>query len=119
VHAVLIDPATQTISNVDYNGQIEHMYKLLNVDVVEVVDMGAEGDLWVDEEGLFKVTPATMFIVSDLLHQPIAGRGLILGVNADGETIAAPHDADYYRDKFTYTPAAQIKNDARWKIKAF
>lgn len=109
MHAVLVDPATQTISNVDYTGDLEHMYKLLNVDIVEVVDMGEAGDLWVDEEGLFKVTADAMFIVSDLLHQSIAGRGLILGVNEDGETIAAPHDADYYKNKFQFFTAAQVR----------
>ncbi len=85
----LIDPLAQQISQVWINTADRHgltdMYKVLDCDMVEPVYLNAEEDtLWVDEEGLLK-NPQYFFYIEGL-HQPMAGRGLVLGTKqtADG-----------------------------------
>jgi hypothetical protein len=110
MRGVLVDPYAETVTDVEYDGDINSMYKILRVNIVEVAPMADGEDMWVDEEGLLTVTADTKFIVSSLYHQPLAGRGLILSTDDDGETTASKHDAEYYRGMFQFLTAAQVRS---------
>lgn len=89
--AILIDPVTQKVSEVEHNGDYKEIYKLLsdpandmNVRLFEIIDLGKGETLFVDEEGLLH--NPKFFFKWDTYRQPLAGRGLILGTNRAGDS---------------------------------
>lgn len=93
MRAILIDPIARTISNVQHNGDYKQIYELLSdkdngldVDDFNAVQWDERNTVYVDGEGLLK-SPRYFFILRGY-QQPLAGRGLILGVDRMGETIA-------------------------------
>jgi hypothetical protein len=92
---LLIDPFTKTVTEHDYDGSLDAMYKLLDCDTVEMVkynDAGkdmfkGEDCLFVDEEGLLCNLDMQAFFIID--GKPIAGRAMTVGCDEEGETIEA------------------------------
>lgn len=93
--AVLICPFTRKITDIEIEPGLAAMYEALSheshpVQMVEVVACG-QGDIWVDEEGLFKDSMG-WFTLPHHPH-PIAGRGLVLGHDGEGNSTDTPFDA--------------------------
>lgn len=87
IKAILIDPFEMTVSEVDYGGEMADIYRLIDADLFTVAGFGEDGDgVYVDDEGLFKATQR--FFKLDGYPQPLAGKGLILGSNDGGESVA-------------------------------
>lgn len=90
--AILIDVNKKTVTEVtvekDSSGsQLDSMYKHIGCEMVEVVSLG-ENDIYVDEEGLLKLTPSTNFFKWKDYPQPLAGNGLIMGFDDNtGENV--------------------------------
>ena len=96
--AILIDPVAETVTEVEHDGDYHQIYELLsdkehglNVGTFEIVRLGVktpddkiENTLYVDENGLLN-EPRYFFIYQGY-HQPLAGRGLILGTTLEDET---------------------------------
>ena len=92
LNGILIDPYLKKVTNVkvDKDKTLTDMYKHIGCSMVEVVSFSDRHDLWVDEEGLLE-RDQRFFKVHNLpFGHPgiIAGRGLILGVGYDGDTIS-------------------------------
>lgn len=92
MRAILIDPIARTISETEHNGDYRDIYRLLSdpehgleVDDFNTVLWNNRNVVFVDGEGLLK-NPRYFFTIRGYL-QPLAGRGLILGLNGP-ETIA-------------------------------
>jgi len=86
MRAILIDPFTQTIEEVDYSGDYKDIYTLIECDLFTTVYC-LEDTLFVDDEGLY-VKDQRYFKVAGYA-QPLAGRGLLIGTDADGENTDA------------------------------
>ncbi len=87
--AIYIDPTTRTIKEIECNGDIHEMYRIMQVDLVTVVHVTAKDDLWLDDEGLLKTEDQDYFLWSDERSEGLfvfAGKGLILGSTPQGET---------------------------------
>ena len=82
--AILIDARTGRISDVNYDGSLDQMYKLLDVKLVTTVRMRNGDILFVDDEGLINGTPV-FFRVPDY-PEWLAGNGLIVGDDGFGES---------------------------------
>jgi hypothetical protein len=81
----LINPFDRTITEVEYNGTLEHMYELVGCTDIEAVKITSTGDtVWVDGEGLLN-DPTHFFYIGDY-PQELAGKGLVLGSEA-GECV--------------------------------
>ena len=75
----------------------------------EVVQLDDNEGIFVDEEGLLSVTPETPFFFYKGTHQPIAGNGLILGCNDDGESIATKLTVEQVTAKVKFMTLAQVQ----------
>jgi hypothetical protein len=89
--AILIDPFNKTVTEVEHNGNYKHIYELLShethpVDCFTAVGIDNGDTIFVDDEGLFK--EPTEFFVYLGYDQPLAGKGLVLGCNDDGDSVA-------------------------------
>jgi hypothetical protein len=108
VRAILIDPVAHTIGLVNHDASnYRNIYALLsdppnglNVDCFTAVNVDGRNTLWVDDEGLLK-DPRYFFLWRGYA-QPLAGRGLITGVNREGETVATTLKVSWVEARVTY-----------------
>lgn len=85
--AFLIDPFERAITEVEYSGNYRDIYTLCQYDTFDVVTFNKHLDgVFVDDEGLFKPDQA-FFSIADY-PQPLAGRGLVLGCDEEGASVA-------------------------------
>jgi hypothetical protein len=87
MRGILIDPNTKTVTGITGNFSD---YKLIQRTVgglFTVVDLGNGETLYLDDEGLLKAEPGPFFNILPY-PQPLAGVGLILGTDENGETVS-------------------------------
>lgn len=87
--AILINVHNRTVTEVDIDDGLDSLYKMLNVRVVEIARndlLRGQDVLYVDEEGLLK---DNLFFDIDGGYQSIAGNGLIVGTDEDGNSCDA------------------------------
>ena len=93
MRAILIDPAKQTVTEVDYDGDYQSIYKLTDCTTFAVpYALENEDALYVDDEGLLN-GPVNFFTIGGY-PEPLAGKCLILGTDEDGKSVAAKSDID-------------------------
>lgn len=85
----LIDPEAKTVTHVNYDlaTGIDGIYKLIGADPFAVVQIEKRDAIYVDDEGLLR-NPRYFFKYLGY-HQPLAGKGLVLGTNEEGDTVSA------------------------------
>lgn len=107
MRGILINSYDRSITEVETTGHLADMYQLLRVSMVEVVHLEHD-DLWVDEEGLLTITQNTMFFKLEGIEQPIAGSGLILSADAQGECVSTKMDIEELENKISFLTVKQI-----------
>lgn len=87
MRSYLIDPHTQQITEVEHNGDYRQIYEFIQARPFTVVTINDKRDgIFVDDEGLYR--EGQRFFKLEGYEQPIAGRGLVLGCDDEGETVA-------------------------------
>lgn len=89
VTGYLIDPAAQSITPWHYNGDYRTIRGAIRTEgsPFTVAYLENHDCIFVDDEGLLK--PLDWFFAVKGLHQPLAGCGLVLGADREGETVSA------------------------------
>ncbi len=82
--AYLIDPFEKSITEVEYSGDFNDIYKLINADLFDVAYIDDKLGVFVDDEGLFKDNQAFFQVGYAIL----AGYGLVLGTDDEGNSIS-------------------------------
>lgn len=90
--AILIDVHSQTIKEVEIEKNasvnIGHIYEHLKCDCFTCVGIDENNDVFVDDEGLLSLTPLSKFFLYKGYPQPLAGNGLIVGIDHnDGDSV--------------------------------
>lgn len=89
--AILIDVHSQTIKEVEIEKNasvnIGHIYEHLKCDCFTSVGIDENNDIFVDDEGLLKLTPLSKFFLYKGYPQPLAGNGLIVGIDEEGDSV--------------------------------
>ncbi len=101
MRAILIDPSNKTITEVDYNGDYQHIYALIGANCFDCVRIGddEEHTIYVDDEGLYNGKVQTgMFRYAGENPAYLAGKGLILATDEEGESVAATMALDAVAD---------------------
>ena len=91
MRAYLIDPINKEISVVNYNGDYQMINELINSQrgFDAVYGFRNEDTLYVDDEGLLlKENYAFEFTYDNGHVAPLMGKGLVLGTDAEGESVA-------------------------------
>ena len=102
--ALLINPFDMTITEVEYDGNYQSIYKLISPEGSEVrafdaVRISAEDTIWVDDEGLLK---QNNFFEHTDYPQPMAGLGLVLGTTEDGDSTSPTLTLDQLKDNISW-----------------
>ena len=88
MRGILINAEARTITEVEVPEGYKNIYPFLGagVDMFQCVDITRKGDtIYVDEEGLLK--PQDNFFLYAGYGQPLAGNGLVLSTDNEGETV--------------------------------
>jgi hypothetical protein len=111
--AYLIDPATRSLKEVAYSGDYHDIYKLCDYSTFTTVELTTDHDTaFVDDEGLIK-GPVYQFFGFKGYAQPLAGKGLILGTDDEGDSIAPKHDLAFYADRLVWI---ERLTDREWAV---
>lgn len=107
---ILIDPFTETISEIEHSQDYKEIYRVLSheavkVDCFSVVSLSDTESLFVDDEGLLK--DPKYFFMYDGYPQPLAGKGLILGLDQEGDSISTQFTVEDIKKKVSF------RNDLR------
>tara|TARA_R100001460_G_scaffold98841_1_gene141815 strand:+ start:472 stop:912 length:441 start_codon:yes stop_codon:yes gene_type:complete len=114
VKAILINPVKEIIHHVDYDGDYQSIYKLIDCRVFEAVYPFDNGDtLWIDEEGLLKDSNYAFNFKADnpQFNQTIMGSALILGTDKKGESIECKTSLDKVKKIVNFQGKVAIEND--------
>lgn len=89
MRGIFIDPFTRTISEVETSGSLAEIYELLGVELITVISIGDDQTLFLDDEGLMVPKDQQEYFNWRGSNQPYAGKGLILGVDEEGDNTDA------------------------------
>lgn len=117
MRAILINPAEKAITEVEYSGNYKQIYEHIRASVFEIVSTaapdGAEVCVFVDEEGLLNGNPHGWFTIEGNA-QPLRGRGLVLGCDDQGESIASPLDVEQVAAMVRFPSDTEVRQAYRF-----
>jgi len=101
--AYLIDPFKSEVTEVEYDGNYESIYAHIHCETFDVVRIG-EGDvIYIDDEGLLKAeNPLNGQRWFAFNGYPLAGYGLVLGTDENGESIAPVSPFEWVKSMVTF-----------------
>lgn len=113
MRAYLINPEVKEITEVDYTGNYKNIYEHIQADMFEGIPVEATGDtIFVDEEGLLK--PQEHFFKLSTYHQPVAGRGLVLGLEPEsGDSCEPKCTIEYLEENIAFMSLADVRGQVQ------
>lgn len=114
LYGYLIDPVEQTVTEVPYSGNYEEIYQYIGADAFDVARVNEHGDgIYVDDEGLINGKQQAFFQIQGY-HQPLAGKGLYMGCDAEGETVAPYATLEEVKDSIRWVMPVKINDQLIW-----
>lgn len=104
MEAILIDPHTETVSVVDYNGDYRQIYDLIGDGCRTFTTVNIRGTndaIFLDDEGLLRDEPTPMFLFAGY-QQPLFGRGVVIGADDFGEAKAPTVTLQQIKDSISF-----------------
>ena len=93
IKAILIDPFTETVSQVTLvDTKLQTYYHLLGCDLITIAGLADGVDMILDDEGLLKDSSSQAYFKMGINSQPFAGKALIVGTDEEGETVSVPEN---------------------------
>ena len=120
--AILIDPKDQTIRTLSYGGDYMELYQILECRMYECVyPFKNEDTIYIDEEGLLKDSNYSFSIkCDDGRIISLMGKGLILGTDAEGESIEHKTSLEEVKSRITFNGKVAIsENDRGFTVMPF
>ena len=106
-----IDAEKRTITEVpvgDYKTIYPHLSTSVKaVDCFTIVGIEKDDSIFVDDEGLLTITPLTPFFMYEGYNQPLAGNGLVLGTDEEGESVDPKNTLDFIKSKVKWMTARE------------
>ncbi len=111
--AYLIDPFQKSISEVNYSGDWQNINRMIGCDYFTTVMLNDDGDTaFVDDEGLLKDQAEMQYFrirMAPDFHQTIAGKGLVLGTDSQGESVAPTCNIEWLEGVISFPDAHAIQ----------
>ena len=85
--AILIDVINKEVREVEHDDTLASIYKHVDCGTFDVVSIDRVNSIYIDDEGLFVEDQQFFNYVIDLRVANLAGNGLILGADDEGDTI--------------------------------
>lgn len=107
--AILIDSTNNEIREVEIGDDYREISKTIGCDLFTVVHIGGINDVYVDDEGLLTLTRDSRFFHLKPYPEPLAGNGLILGCNDEGESISTDLSIEDVRSRVTFLSLDDVR----------
>lgn len=105
--AILINPFDQTVTEVEYSGDYRDIYKLIDAQCFDVARLPHRDGIFVDDEGLLNGT--THFFQHEDYPNPLAGKGLIIGCDEEGESVDCKTTLNEVKAKVSFLNIFQVR----------
>lgn len=112
MRAYLINPFTRSITEVEYDGNYKSIYGLINAHCFDVARLDHGDGIYIDDEGLISGQPQQFFLVKGY-PTPLAGKGLVLGSDDEGETTPPRITLDQLTSLITFLTDIEVLVGAR------
>jgi hypothetical protein len=112
MRSIIIDPTTRTVVDAPFQAEdsYRHIKAAMNGAMITHAGTRNSGDLtdtlFVDDEGLLKPELVDYFCLPLFYPTPLAGRGVVVGIDEEGETVGC------------FTTAEEVKAAIRWLKKS-
>ena len=103
--AILIDPFTQTISEVKMvDTKLQTIYTLLECRIITITSLANGIDMVLDDEGLLKDSESQAYFKFGIGSQPFAGKALVIATDDEGDFASLPEkvSVDKINDKVIF-----------------
>jgi len=108
MRALLINPFSESISEIDYDGDWKSIARLIAIEhrPFTLVSLGdpERHHIYLDDEGLYQ--PAQRFFILRSYPSPLAGRGLVLRDGPDGDEAEATLTLESLAAAIKWLPAS-------------
>lgn len=105
--AILIDPHSETISEVFYDGNWKTIAQWIDADLFDVVQIGNDDLIYVDDDGLSK--HGQKFFYMQGWPHPLAGKALVLGDSHYGEVEDVHTDIELFRNSIKFMDGRTVR----------
>lgn len=105
--AILIDPFEHSIKEVEYSGDFRQIYELIGAECFDVVRISHEDSIFVDDMGL--MNNPTHFFIHEGYLSPLAGKGLVLGCDENGDSISPVTTVEEVKSKVKFANIFQLR----------
>tara|TARA_Y100001973_G_C5182204_1_gene325550 strand:+ start:1077 stop:1433 length:357 start_codon:yes stop_codon:yes gene_type:complete len=102
--AILINVKDQSITEVEHDNTLDNIYELLNCRTFDVVRIDQVNSIYVDDEGLFVDNQRYFEYGGDAQAVRLAGNGLILGVDDEGNSISPTITLEQVKGRVGFLP---------------
>ena len=102
--ALLIDVKNQEVTEVEHDDTLESIYNHINCRTFDVVRIDDVNSIYIDDEGLFVEDQLYFKYIGTTDSVSLAGNGLILGVDDEGETIEPTLTLEHVKSKVSFLP---------------
>lgn len=112
--AILINPFARTITEVEYSGNYQQIYDLIDCDTYDCARINRHGDaIFIDDEGLIHEKEQAFFLHADY-PEPLAGKGLVLGCDEEGESVSPHTSLSEVTSKVRWVVPVRINGQVQW-----
>ena len=101
--AILIDVIDQEVKEVEHDNTLQNIYDLINCRTFDLVMIDTVNNIFVDDEGILKDNLYFEYSGSENVFK-LAGNGLILGVNDEGNSISPTLTVEDVKGKVSFLP---------------
>lgn len=110
IKGILIDSVNREVKNIEVEqGSLDDIYKALGCDCFDIVRLPNREGIYVDDEGLLKDKIEHAFTFDGKF---LAGNGLILACDDEGESISTKFTVEYVRERVTFAPPGFVLDSA-------
>lgn len=102
--AILIDVKNEEVREIDFNETLEHIYELVDCATFDVLRLDGVNGIYVDDEGLFVEDQLFFTYHGDNYSHTLAGNGLVLGVDSEGNSISPTVTVEEVREAVDFQP---------------
>lgn len=108
--AFVIDAEKREVREAVYNGDFHEIYKLGGFNLFTAVEIEDGDAIFVDDDGLLH-DPQHFFVYRGF-DQPLAGNGVVLGTDHDGESTDAKVTLDALKERVVFVTLDEAKDIA-------
>jgi hypothetical protein len=106
MRAIVIDPAAQTVEEIDTDGSLAALQQVVGGSI-EYVAVDDDHHCYVNEEGL--LDQPEHFFMFDGRHQPLAGRGIILSSTPEGDEAPCGLPLDGVKERVSFMDVEAVR----------